>query len=150
MKTRLIAIICTLFFGFSVSAAQQKHETSKSEFGQAEHLLDGYSMNFQYQNGSAIHLEFYDGLVSYEWLNGPKKGHGNKDIPYLSKKIGHNQYLVNWHEIGLKDYLTFVFNFDTMVVHATVLVGYENKPERTLKTSFKTGVIDHLKHKDNF
>jgi len=102
-------------------------------------------MNFQYQNGAAVHIEFYNGMASYEWITGPMKGRGNKDVPYRSKKIGNALYLVNWHETGLKDYLTFVFDFEKMIVHNSVMIGYENKPERTLKTMFKSGIIDHLK-----
>ena len=44
-----------------------------------------------------------------------------------------------------KDYLTIVFDFDKMIIHSSIIIGYENKLERTLKTVFSVGVIDHLK-----
>ena len=102
-------------------------------------------MNFQYQNGAAIHMEFYKGLVKYEWIAGPAKGRGNKNIPYRSHKIGNELYLVSWHETDLKDYLTLVFDFEHMVMHNSVILGYENKPERKLRTRFQSGIIDHLR-----
>ncbi|WP_139955990.1 MoaF-related domain-containing protein [Flavicella sediminum] len=146
MKTKLVAFIFLSLFSIGLSFAQNKKtEETKFQFAQPEHFLDGYSFNFQYQNGTAIHMEFYKGKAKYEWLLGPGKGNGNSDIPYRSRKIGNDLYLVNWHEVGLKDYLTIVFDFNNMTVHSSIIIGYENKPERTLKTVFRSGVIDHLK-----
>jgi hypothetical protein len=117
----------------------------KYQFGEPEHLLDGYSFNYQYQTGKAIHMEFYDGLGKYEWITGPGKGNGNQDIPYRSRKIGDDLYLINWHETGLKDYLTLVFDFKNMTVYSSVIIGYENNPDRPRRTAFEGGIIDHLK-----
>lgn len=144
LKISLIAVISIAVFSISTLAAQTKIDDKKYEFGQAEHLLDGYSMNFQYQNGAAVHIEFNNGMAKYEWITGPMKGNGNKDIPYQSKKIGNSMYLVNWHETELKDFLTFVYDFEKMLVHNSVIIGYENKPERKRRTMFKAGIIDHL------
>lgn len=145
MKTKLVTLICIALFSIGHSLAQSKtSEENKFQFGQPEHFLDGYSLNFQYQDGSAIHMEFYHGKAKYEWVAGPAKGNGNMDIPYRSRKMGTDLYLINWHEIDKKDYLTLVFDFEKMLVHSSIIVGYENKPERTLKTVFKSGIIDHL------
>lgn len=146
MKTKLKAFICLALFSVGFSFAQTKaSEDNKFEFDSPEHYLDGYTLNYQYQNGNAIHLEFYDGKAKYEWISGPGKGNGNKDIPYRSRKIGTDMYIVNWHETELKDYLNLIFDFNNMVVHGSVIIGYENKPERPLRTMFKSGIIDHLK-----
>ncbi|MDE3743424.1 MoaF-related domain-containing protein [Maribacter polysaccharolyticus] len=148
MKPKSILFICIVVFCVGQSFAQT-NTTNENEFqfGEAEHFLDGYSLNFQYQDGKAIHMGFYNGKANYEWITGPGKGRGNTDIPYRSCKIGDNLYIVNWHETGLKDYLTIVFDFEKMMVHSSIIVGYENKPERSLKTVFLTGVIDHLQKK---
>ncbi|MDO6516945.1 MoaF-related domain-containing protein [Zobellia uliginosa] len=146
MKTKLASCICLALFSIGLSFGQDKApEVNNYQFGQPEHYLDGYSMNFQYQNGSAIHMEFYEGMAKYEWVAGPSKGNGNKDIAYKSLKIGDNLYLVSWHETGLKDYLTLVFDFDKMLMHNSIIIGYQNKPERRLKTISQSGIIDHLK-----
>ncbi|WP_366185867.1 MoaF N-terminal domain-containing protein [Flavobacterium ovatum] len=146
MKAKVFTLICLVLLGTGLGFAQNKTaEENKFQFEQPEHYLDGYSLNFQYQNGTALHMEFYDGMAKYEWISGPSKGNGNKDIPYRSSKIGNDLYLINWHEVDKKDYLTIVFDFEKMTMHSSIIVGYENKPERTLKTVFKRGVIDHLK-----
>ena len=146
MNTKLVICICFALLSVGFSFSQSKTvEENKFQFEQAEHFLDGYSLNFQYQNGTAIHMDFSNGKANYEWVAGPTKGNGNADIPYRSRKIGANMYLINWYEIGIKDYLTIVFDFDKMVVHSSIIIGYENKPERTLKTVFRSGIIDHLK-----
>ena len=146
MKTKLTTLICLTLLSVALSSAQSETtEENKFQFGKPEHFLDGYSLNFQYQDGTALHMEFYNGKAKYEWVAGPAKGNGNTDIPYRSRKIGSNLYLINWHEVDKKDYLTLVFDFEKMLMHSSIIVGYENKPERTLKTVFKSGIIDHLK-----
>lgn len=142
--------MCLVLFSAVLTSAQtNKTEVNKYQFGESEYFLDGYSFNFQYQNGTAIHIDFNQGKAKYEWVAGPAKGNGNSDISYRSRKIGENLYLVNWHEKGIKDYLTIVFDFEKMIVHSSIIIGYENKPERTLKTVFKSGIIDHLKINKN-
>ena len=146
MKSKLVTFICLAIFSIGQNFAQSNtQEENKFQFGIPEHYMDGYSLNYQYQDGKAIHMEFDNGKANYEWINGPRKGKGNTDIPYRSRKIGENLYIVNWHETGIKDYLTIVFDFEKMMIHSSIIVGYENKPERRLKTVFLTGVIDHLK-----
>ena len=146
MKSKLVTFICLAIFNIGQTFAQSNTtEENKYQFGEPENYMDGYSLNYQYQDGKAIHMEFYNGKAKYEWINGPKKGKGNADISYRSRKIGENSYIVNWHETGIKDYLTIVFDFEKMIIHSSIIVGYENKPERKLKTVFLTGVIDHLK-----
>ena len=144
MKLKLVTLFSLLTVALALSQTKAT-EINKFQFGETEHLLDGYSLNFQYQDGKAIHMEFYNGKAKYEWIVGPGKGNGNKGIPYRSHKIGDNLYLINWHETGIKDYLTIVFDFEKMVVHSSIIIGYENKPERTLKTVFQSGIIDHSK-----
>ncbi|MGQ1788486.1 MoaF-related domain-containing protein [Saccharicrinis sp. GN24d3] len=147
MKNRILILLLVSGIGIGTSFAQNKTspDVEKYQFGEPEHLLDGYSMNFQYQTGNAIHIEFYDGKGKYEWITGPGKGNGNKDIQYRCRKIGDDLYLMNWHETGLKDYLTLVFNFKNMTVYSSVIIGYENNPDRPRRTAFDGGIIDHLK-----
>ncbi|WP_434036301.1 MoaF-related domain-containing protein [Formosa sp. 4Alg 33] len=146
MKSKLVTLICLLVIGIGQGFAQTKTtEDAKFQFNTPEHYMDGYSLSFQYQDGKALHMAFDKGKAQYEWISGPRTGKGNSDIPYRSRKIGENLYLVNWHETGLKDYLTIIFDLDKMIIHTSIIVGYENQPDRPLKTVFLTGVIDHLK-----
>lgn len=147
MKNRLLILFMVSVLSIGTSFAQEADsaETTKFDFGNPEHLIDGYSFNYQYVNGKAIHMEFSGGKARYEWINGPRKGKGNHDIPYRSRKIGENMYLINWHETGIKDYLTLVLDFDNMTVYSSMIIGYENNPERPRRTTFDSGIIDHLK-----
>lgn len=150
MKKRILVIlsISVLSIGYCFAQNSSSSDIVKYQFGEPEHLLDGYSLNYQYQNGKAIHMEFYDGKGKYEWITGPGKGKGNQNIPYRCRKIGDDLYLLNWHETELKDYLTLVFDFKNMVVYSSIIIGYENNPERPKRTTFEGGIIDHLKRSD--
>jgi phenolic acid decarboxylase len=146
MKTKLITCICLALFTITLSFSQNiSIENNEFQFGEPEHFLDGYSKNFQYQNGTALHMEFHNGKAEYKWLVGPAKGHGNQNIDYRSLKIGEGLYLINWHELDKNDYLTIVFDFNKLTMHSSIIVGYKNKTERPLKTVFRSGFIDHLK-----
>lgn len=69
-----LAILCFAVFHVDESLAQEgQHD---------QHLLDGTSAKYYYQNGSGIHIQFYSGKLKYEWITGPRKGHGNKDLSY--------------------------------------------------------------------
>ncbi len=147
MKKRFLVLFLVSVMSIGTGFAQDSTspQDEKFQFGEPEHLLDGYSFNYQYGNGKAIHMDFADGKAKYEWINGPRKGKGNEDIPYRSRKIGDDLYLVNWHETGIKDYLTLVLDFKHMTVYSSIIIGYENNPERPRRTTFDSGIIDHLK-----
>ena len=106
-----------------------------------EHLLDGISMDYFYQNGSGIHIEFYDGKVRFEWIDGPAKGVSRGDIPYRSRKIGDEMYLVNFHEEEVMDFITLIFNLKQNVMYSSALAKYGTDRERTI---FFGGIIEHL------
>lgn len=106
-----------------------------------QHLLDGTSMNYYYQNGSAIHLKFYDGLLKYEWITGPRKGHGNQDLPYNSRKIDERMYVINWLEKSHPDFMTLIFNFNNNVMYSSGILRF-GSPEQF--TVFDGGIIEEL------
>ena len=91
MKLKLILFISLITYSLGFSQTKLAEE-NKFQFAEDEHFLDGYSLNFQYQDGKA----------QYEWISGSGKGNGNVDIPYRSRKTGENLHIVNWHETGKK------------------------------------------------
>ena len=115
--------------------------TFADEPHQAEHLLDGTSMNYYYQNGTAIHMELYDGKLKYEWIVGPRKGKGNKDLPYRSRKIGEKMYIISWLEISHPDYITLIFNFNNNVMYSSGIFRFGTKDQFTV---FDGGIIEDL------
>lgn len=109
-----------------------------------EHLLDGVNMDYFYQNGAGIHIEFYDGKIRFEWIAGPAKGVSRGDIPYRSRKIGDEMYLVNFHEKEVFDFITLIFNLKQNVMYSSALAKYGTERERTL---FLGGIIENVERK---
>ena len=133
IKSILAFTVVFFFIGSSYSYAEDQRP---------EHLLDGRSFEYHYQNGSGISIKFYDGKLQYEWIAGQPKGNMGKDIPYRSRKIGDEMYIVNFHEKEKPDYVTLVFNFNQNVMYSSAILRYGTEKE---KTSFSGGIIEHVK-----
>jgi len=139
----LIIVICT-----SYSFAETKHRESsiedvkiEAEKKQPEHLLDGTSMKYYYQNGGGIHIELYNGKLKYEWITGPRKGHKNQDLKYRSRKIGDKLYMVSWLEESHPDYTTLIFNFNNNVMYSSGIFRFGTKNQFI---RFNGGIIENL------
>ena len=74
------AFLITLFILFSFGT---EPDTNSSE---EKNLIDGTSLTYVYEELGTVKLEFSDGMVTYEWLEGPFKGTTGKDFPYEAKK----------------------------------------------------------------
>jgi len=107
-----------------------------------EHLLDGTTLEYYYQNGSGISIDFYDGKLRYEWIAGPPKGNMGKDIPYRSRKIGDEMYIVNFHEKHKPDFVTLIFNLKQNVMYSSAILRYGTDKEMI---SFSGGIVEHVK-----
>ena len=119
----------------------EKQRQKQPQTINTEHLLDGTKMRYFYQNGSGIQIEFYDGKLKYDWIAGPAKGRGNKDLPYRSRKIGGQMYLINWLEESHPDFVTLVFNFENNVMYSSGLLRFGSEKQRVV---FDGGIIEHL------
>jgi len=56
--------------------------------------LDGTSMEYYYQTGTAVHIEFVNGVAEWKWISGQWKDREGKE-KYRSRKMGDKMYLVN-------------------------------------------------------
>jgi len=112
---------------------------------QDEHLLDGTSMNYFYQTGTAVHLEFIDGVAKWKWIEGPWKGSEQQE-KYRSRKIGHKMYIVNFLEEGSSTFVTLIFNFNQNVMWSSVLLFPQTENEQIW---FDGGIIEQLVLKEN-
>ncbi|MBW1915110.1 MAG: MoaF N-terminal domain-containing protein [Deltaproteobacteria bacterium] len=115
---------------------------SNAKDGKPEHLLDGTTLEYYYQNGSGISIDFYDGKLRYEWIAGPPKGNMGKDIPYRSRKIGDEMYIVNFHEKHKPDFVTLIFNLKQNVMYSSAILRYGTDKEMI---SFSGGIVEHVK-----
>ena len=146
LKTIVLLIVAIASSTF-IMAQEKQSESSlekvkkEAEAKQPEQLLNGTSMNYYYQNGGGIHIEFYDGMLKYEWIVGPRKGHGNKDLPYSSRKIGDKMYIVSWLEVSHPDYTTLIFNFNNNVMYSSGIFRFGTKDQFT---RFDGGIIEDL------
>lgn len=73
-----------------------------------EHLLDGVTLDYYYQNGTGVNLKFDDGKMTFEWIAGPKKGNTGTDISYRSKKIGDDMYVINFQQQKAHNFITLI------------------------------------------
>ena len=147
MKDLITAFLLSIFFTSNLLAQEADSSNSLEEVKkeaqakQAEHLLDGTSMNYYYQNGGGIHIELYDGMLKYEWIVGPRKGNGNKDLSYNSRKIGERLYIVSWLEASHPDYTTLIFNFTNNVMYSSGIFRFGTEDQFT---RFDGGIIENL------
>ena len=100
--------------------------------------------NYYYQSGAGLSVHFEDGKFNYEWIVGPRKGNSGKDIPYKSRKIGNEMFIVNFHEKHKPDFVTLIFNFEQNVVYSSAILRYGTDNE---VTAFSGGIIEHVKSK---
>lgn len=127
----MIILFVALFLMLDQATAQEK---------QAQHLLDGSSMDYYYQNGSGVHAEFADGQFKYKWIAGPNAGTAGQEN-YRSRKIGNRMYLVNFMVESNHTFVTIVFNFNENVVSTSAVIAPGTDQELIL---FDGGIIEHL------
>lgn len=106
-----------------------------------EHLLDGTSFTFQYQNAGAMDVSFADGTLTYKWVAGRNVDEPQQSYTYKSRKLDADIYLVNWHEPEKKNYVTMVYNFKSNTCAVSVISRYGNEKPFT---GFQAGVIEHV------
>lgn len=134
MKNILTILISVLFL--SSSAFTQDNR-------EPQHLLDGTSMNYYYQNGSAVHVEFKEGAFHYKWIAGPNEGSKGSG-PYNSRKIEDKTYMVAFgNDAGA--YVTIVFNFNQNVMYTSAILNPNTDEQAIL---FDGGIIEHLTLKE--
>ena len=147
MKRQILVVLALISCSAASHAQQSQSDSSLEQVRQAaqhkpaEHLLDGTSMNYFYQNGGGIHMELYNGMLKYEWIAGPRTGHKNQDLKYNSRKIGPRTYLVSWLEASHPDYTTLVFNFDNNVMYSSGIFRFGTNEQFT---RFDGGIIEDL------
>ena len=135
MKKLIFLIVIFLLVGFHSIAQENKDE----------HLLDGTSMNYYYQNGTAVHVDFKDGQFFFKWIAGPNKdAEGN--VKYRSRKISNKMYLVNFHEQSNSTFVTIVFNFNENVISTSAIIAPRSDQEAII---FEGGIIENLHLKEN-
>ena len=126
--------------GISLPGFAQVPEHSE-QYENAEHLLDGTHFQYFYDDGSGLEIAFYDSMVRYEWIVGPRKGNSAQDIYYQSRQIGDDFYLVNWQEQGKPDFVSLIINLKDLVMYSSAILRYTTEREMV---HFKEATIRNL------
>ena len=93
-------------------------------------ILDGTLMVYTYPEMGTVRVSFENGSVSFEWVAGPLKGEAGEDFAYRARKIGDDQFFVNWHEPEAHGFVTLHIDFKAEQVHSSVLAAYSTEDER--------------------
>ncbi len=111
--------------------------------GTGSHILNGTTVEWTYNNSDArMVVSFANGLGNYEWVAGARKGNSDSEIPYSSREISPDIFLMSWIQADRPDFITMIFDFNAMTIATTGLIGYESDNERML---FMDGVINDVK-----
>ena len=105
-------------------------------------LLDGMELDYTYSGGGRVIASFYSGRAKYRWLSGPFEGVEEKDLPYLSKEIGPERYVINWHDVDNSNFVTLIVDLAEKTLHSSALLYYGTEKE---VTSFDDAVIDSIR-----
>jgi hypothetical protein len=95
-------------------------------------ILDGTLMVYTYPEMGTVRVSFNNGSVSFEWIAGPIKGEAGEDFAYHARKVGDNQFFVNWHEPDAHGFVTLHIDFKAEHVHSSVLAAYATDDEQIL------------------
>ncbi len=113
-----------------------------AQAGTGSHILDGTEVNWIYNNSDAqMIVSFADGLAEYEWIGGAPMGNSDSEIPYSSREISPNIFLMSWIQAERPDYITMVFNFNDMTIATTGVTGAGSDNERVM---FHDGIINSV------
>ena len=125
--TLLIAVFTIIFQGFS-----QEEKT--------ENLLDGTTLIYNYENETmgSVQAEFLDGRYKFKFTKGAYEG-AEGIMPYWSRKIGDQMYMVSALNKENSNFVTFVFNFKEQDMYASVIVEPRTENETVL---FEKGTIE--------
>ena len=135
MLLKISACVAVLSMSLVLNASEKKAEgMTKAEaqrqvYINADHLLDGTKFEYFYKAGGGLKIAFANGVVGYEWIKGPRKGNKGNDIPYQSRKIGDELYVVNWQEKHKPDFTSLIINLKNKKMYSSAILRYGTEKE---------------------
>ena len=113
-------IVISLLYLFMTFSIQAQTETPKSGH------LDGSEFQYTYEDGSEVVLTFYDGLVKFEFLQGPLAGEKDQDLPYRSRVIDEKVYFIDWHNKAVGSFVTLHIDVPRSRLFGSALIWYNS------------------------
>jgi hypothetical protein len=100
--------------------------------------LDGNSITYNYPDLGTVKVDFYDGLLTYEWTEGHFAGMKREGYPYQSKLIGDKIYMFSWLEKPHYSFVTVVLNLAQNTMQSSAILNPQTEEEMSL---FHSGII---------
>lgn len=122
MKSLFISALVATLFNFQIDHVNNNESN----------LLDGTSVTYSYEDLGTVKLDFYNGFITYEWLEGAFVGMIVKDHSYKVQKIGKKMYLINWYEDSRSSLVTLVLDFKENKVYSSALLNPKTEKEVVL------------------
>ena len=94
------------------------------------HELYGAEFEYAYAELGTVIVNFYDGLVKFNWIDGPLAGESGSDFPYRVKQLSDDQFLANWHEPKARGFVTLFIDLAERRVYSSVLASYATPEEQ--------------------
>jgi hypothetical protein len=114
-KAIFFLVLCMAF------SVQAQMETANSGH------LDGSEFQYTYEDGSEVVLTFYDGLVKFEFLQGPLAGETDQDLPYRSRVIDDQVYFIDWHNEPVGSFVTLYIDVPRSRIFGSALIWYNSE-----------------------
>ena len=103
--------------------------------------LDGTRMVYTYPEMGTVRVVFEAGQVGFDWLAGPLEGQTGQNFPYRARRVGEDQFFVNWHEPEARGLVTLHIDFEGEKVCSAVFAAYATDEEQIL---FHEAAIDRV------
>jgi len=94
--------------------------------------LDGNSVTYNYPGLGTVKIDFNDGQLTYEWLEGDFKGTTRGELPYQSKLIGDKIYMFSWLEKPHYSFVTVVLNLGQNTMQSSAILNPQTEQEMSL------------------
>lgn len=123
----------------------------RNQYASAEHLLDGIRFQYFYNEGGGLEIRFAEGTLQYKWISGPRKGNHAENIPYQSRRIGEELFLVNWHQPDRPDFVSLVINLKELRLYSSAILrcGSENEMIHFKEAQIKNVKRDEMRGNQN-
>lgn len=100
--------------------------------------LDGNSVTYNYPDLGTVKVDFYDGLLKYEWIEGQFAGMKSEGYTYQAKEIADKIYMFNWLEKPHYSFITVVLNLAQNTMQSSAILQPQTEQEMLL---FHSGII---------
>jgi hypothetical protein len=108
--------------------------------------LPNLEIEYTYEELGTVVLRLGDGVLGYVWKTGAGAGNQASNMPYQSRKIGEQLYLVNWHDVEKEDYVVLVIDLGALLVHGSALWAYETEHMGSFFGKATISRVERLEH----